>query len=135
MIDASPASTAPERRAPRERSMLEARLTWADGVYGAQGAVTQISASGARLRIDGSLALPGIVTIDVPRRSIHRQARIVWRKDGDVGLAFVDTMPLAEGDGSRAQEKLRLLNEDNGRLRGENLHLREELRRLRGGAT
>ncbi len=122
----------PDPRAPRERAMLGARLSWGDGAYALDATVTQISRTGARLSLSQPHATPGDMQIDIPRRRVSLKARVVRREGRELAVRFLE-----EGATPGAQQafegKLRQLAQELGKLRGENAALRVELRRLRGG--
>lgn len=131
---ASQEGTTPERRAPRERACLSARLVWGAGTFSADATVTQISRSGARLSWPGAGNLPREFTIEIPMRELRRKAQTVWQDGAAHAIKFVDeALPPEAAERSNAQEKLRGLTEEVGRLRLENGRLRGELLRLRGG--
>ena len=126
-----------ERRAQRERSLLAAKVSWGDGAFQADANVTQISATGARLTLPGTPTLPSEFTVIIPRRSMRRQAQVVWRDGDELALRF---MKASAGDvsatpGERAQieDRIRTVAEENAKLKSENARLRTELARVRGG--
>lgn len=123
-----------ERRSPRERACLSARLVWGAGTFSADATVTQISRTGARLAWPGAGNLPKEFTIEIPMREMKRKAQTVWQDGAAHAIKFVDEAVARETpERTETQEKLRGLTEEVARLRGENGRLRGELQRLRGG--
>jgi len=134
-IETSPPEPIAERRAPRERLMMNAQLSWGDGAFGVEAVVTQISATGARLQLPGEPNLPSEISVEIPRRSVLRRARVVKRQGSGVTVAFLgaDAAAAAAVDGAKAHEKIRLLNGEITRLKLENARLRAELVAVHGG--
>jgi hypothetical protein len=83
------------RRAPRERVLLQARVSYAGGTISFPCLVTQISAFGGKIAINDEAALPEYFQIAVPQRGIDCSARLVWHRAGHAGIAFEDA-PAAE---------------------------------------
>ncbi len=120
--------TPAERRAPRERAFLQARLSFANGAMSFPCLVTQISATGARLAVEDAIALPDRFHVSIPRKDIDCQARLVWRKDGHAAVAF----PKAGSDSDKTRaaliDRLAALEADNARLRDQVAELVAELK-------
>ncbi len=121
----------PDPRATRERTMLAARLSWGDGAYALDANVTQISRTGARLSLSQPHATPGDMQIDIPRRRLSVKAQVVRREGQELAVRFLGDGP-AQG-AAAFEDRLRGLAQELAQLKGENLTLRAELRRLRGG--
>lgn len=104
---AQPGKHAEERRAgPRRALVLPAALHTADGVP-AQGQILNLSAGGAELDM-GAPLVPGMkvaLAFDIPGRQggFRVPASVEWKKDGRLGLSFVD---VARGDRKRLAEVL-----------------------------
>ena len=122
--------TDPDLRAPRERAMLGARLSWGDGAYALDATISQISKTGAKLTLAHPHATPADMRIEIPRRKLDMLAHVVRREGRDIAVRFVDE---AAGGSAAFEDKIRALTEKLAELKSENATLRAELARLRGG--
>src|SRR5579863_494124 len=122
--------TNPDPRAPRERAMLGARLSWGDGAYGLDATVTQISKTGAKLTLANPHATPADMRIEIPRRKLAMQAHVVRREGRDIAVSFLEE---ASSRNVELEDKVRALAVKIDELKAENAVLRAELTRLRGG--
>ena len=133
-MSATPSSkTALQPRPPRERALLEARLSFARGAMSFPCIVAQISKSGAKLNVGEDAALPDEFDLAIAQRNWKSRARLVWRKGGQAGVKFVE--PREEADVATREElqnRIRAMTEELSRLREENGRLRGELRRFSG---
>jgi hypothetical protein len=75
-------------RAQRERTLLQARVSYAGGSISFSCLVAQISATGAKIAVNDQTALPEYFQIAIPQRGIDCGARLVWRRAGHAGIAF-----------------------------------------------
>lgn len=122
MLKSTP--TAAERRAPRERAFLQARLSYADGAMSLPCAVIQISATGAKLMLPEELTLPEKFRIVIAQKGIDCPARLIWRRGGHGAIAFqLDEAgaPAKSVDAYRARVR---------ELEAENASLREKVAQL-----
>ena len=104
-----------QRTAPRERVMLTGNLSYLNGKFSMSCLVVQISTTGARLSVDGDVALPEKLQLTIPQRGIDCPARFVWRRGRQVGVVFEDYCgPLTENS---PQQHARDLEAENLRLR------------------
>lgn len=84
-----------DRRAePRRSIVMPAALLTHDGTPAAQGQILNLSARGAQLDLGGSLN-PGMklaLAFEIPgaQGPFRITARVQWKKDGKLGLSFVD---------------------------------------------
>ncbi|ACA18868.1 type IV pilus assembly PilZ [Methylobacterium sp. 4-46] len=82
-----------QRRAnPRIPTFMGGRIRLPGGT-GVTCVVRNISAGGALLDVSNAAVLPEQVDLWVEQIGLERRVRIVWRKDGRVGVAFVDDAP------------------------------------------
>jgi hypothetical protein len=51
--------------------------------------VRNISASGARLLVEGSVSPPDTFVLTVALNGLEADCQIVWRKEGEIGVRFV----------------------------------------------
>ena len=78
------------RRAVRVRTFLQARISYGDGAISTGCTVNQLSDVGARLNIASTVTLPDVFELSIPQRGVSRRARLVWRRDDQVGIDFSD---------------------------------------------
>jgi len=131
-MDTRPKETPSERRHDaRERTFLQARLIFGHGALSTPCTVTQLSATGARLTLPEGVTLPDHFELAIPQRGIHCQARIIWRRDAQAGVAFA-----AEGEASLAPDsqdyagRIKELEIVNGKLKAQVADLLAQVRRL-----
>ena len=57
--------------------------------------IRDLSEDGARIALSDTVALPDVIELDIPQRELRRRARVVWRRNDEVGLCFsqVDRVP------------------------------------------
>jgi PilZ domain len=57
--------------------------------------IRDLSEDGARIALSQAVALPEMIELDIPQRELRRRARVVWRRNDEVGLCFsqADRMP------------------------------------------
>jgi hypothetical protein len=78
----------PERRvARREPAVLPAALLFRNG-RSTDCTVLNLSATGAKLSLRKDFLLPSDFRLSIPGRRLLRHARLVWRRDGEAGVAF-----------------------------------------------
>lgn len=106
-------------RAPRERAYMQARVSYANGAMSSPATVMQISAGGAKLNLSTEFALPEQFDISVPQKGLATRARLVWRKDSVVGVAFIADAAVARPDAeaARSSHATSALEEENAKLR------------------
>jgi hypothetical protein len=50
--------------------------------------IRDLSEDGARIALSQTVALPEMIELDIPQRELRRRARVVWRRNDEVGLCF-----------------------------------------------
>jgi PilZ domain len=125
---------AEKRRAPRFRALLNASIIGNDRVVPFNCTVNQLSATGARLSIGTTIALPDEFEITISQKNIACHARLVWRKGDQAGIDFSAAKPEREHparvDADVETGELRL---EVARLNAENQRLRAQIDRLKQG--
>jgi PilZ domain len=118
------------RRSLRVRTFLEARVSYSDGAISTACTVNQLSDVGARLNITSAFSLPETFEVAIPQRGILRRARLVWRKDDQAGINFVDgdeNQPTSTLDmGAR----IKALEAENAKLKAQVGSLTQQVHRL-----
>jgi hypothetical protein len=77
-----------EKRAEQRHRVFKGAMISFEG-SGVACTVRNMSAGGAAIELDGSLALPHSFTLSISRDNFVRSCRTVWRSDRRIGLAFV----------------------------------------------
>jgi hypothetical protein len=130
----SSSSDAPrdERRTPRERTFLPARIAFGDGgALSTQCTVTHLSSTGARLIVPASISLPDRFDIAIPQRGLDSRARLVWRKDDQAGVEFEQRdEPKLDMPPEDLQARIRDLEAINTKLRAQIAELTQQVARL-----
>jgi hypothetical protein len=78
------------RRSPRIRTFLKGRVSYGDGAISTVCTVNQLSDVGARINIASGFSLPETFDVVIPQRGISRRAKLIWRRDDQAGVDFVD---------------------------------------------
>jgi hypothetical protein len=106
-------------RAQRERTLLQARVSYSGGSISFSCLVAQISATGAKIAVKDQTALPEYFQIAIPQRGIDCGARLVWRRAGYAGIAFkvAQEAEVAADASQNPNPRLQALEAENKALR------------------
>lgn len=112
------------RSSERVRSFLRAQIIFNNRMSTIDCIIKNISATGARIALNDTLALPTEFDIYIPQKGRGHHARLIWRDKVSIGVEFTDVQtvpvavpPPAEADGGRLRE-LELQNAElKGRIR------------------
>ena len=84
-----------ERRGGRRRRVLFfGRIADATGALIADCAISNLSTTGAQIRLHGGQKPPKLVYLIEPKTHIAYLCEVVWRRDGRLGLRFHNTFDL-----------------------------------------
>ena len=123
-----------ERATVRQRTFLQARVSYGDGAISTDCTVIQLSAKGALLSVADLVALTGEFEVAIPQRDFVRRARLVRRKDGQAGVEFLASEPAAPAIGATDIEgqkrRLRALEAENAKLKAQLGALIQQVHRL-----
>jgi hypothetical protein len=122
-----------ERATVRQRTFLQARISYGDGAISTDCTVVQLSAKGALLSVADSVALTGEFEVAIPQKDFLRRARLVRRKDGQAGVEFLDREPAAPAaalDIEGQKTRLRALEAENVKLKAQLSALIQQVHRL-----
>jgi hypothetical protein len=111
------AKGADNRRAPRQRAFLRAKLSYHDGAIAFDCVVNQISSNGAKIVLSENVALPERFRIEISQKNIDRTATLVRRDADGAAIAFVAAEEAEDASESALQLRLRLLEAENKMLR------------------
>ncbi len=123
-----------ERATVRQRTFLQARISYGDGAISTDCTVVQLSAKGALLSVADLVALTGEFEVAIPQKDFLRRARLVRRKDGQAGVEFIDREPAAPAvpamDTEGQKARLRTLEAENVKLKAQLSALIQQVHRL-----
>ncbi len=77
------------RMAPRRRVLKSGVAASNDRHLTVNCTVRDISDTGARLRVEGSMTVPDTFELLIPLDGLEASCQVVWRKGGDVGVKFL----------------------------------------------
>jgi PilZ domain len=77
-----------DRTATRRRIFKAGQILFGSSAVNCN--VRDISATGARIVLTSPLWFPDSFVLAVPSDGVSRPCHIVWRKDGQIGIAFDD---------------------------------------------
>lgn len=101
------------RPAARVRTILNGRIIFNRGAASLDCVVRNLSASGAKLETTSTVIVPEKFDLLIARKNETRRARIVWRNEREIGVAFEKA-----GAGASPEEtRIQALRDENGRLR------------------
>jgi hypothetical protein len=120
-----------ERRAPRERAFLAARVSYNNGAMSTPCTVLQLSATGAKIGLAETINLPDVFQIAIPQKSIERRARVVWRRGDVAAVAFLpNEAPDEPADALDDKARIKALRAENERLKAHIGKLTAQIARL-----
>ncbi|MBU6443195.1 MAG: hypothetical protein KGR48_04730 [Alphaproteobacteria bacterium] len=89
------------RGVPRRRTLTSGKIVYGDGAYTYDCAIREISTSGARIGIAGSIVIPKAFFLIDQKRGTAFEAELVWRNGTQAGLRFHAAHDLATLSDSR----------------------------------
>ncbi|TAJ28259.1 PilZ domain-containing protein [Bosea sp. (in: a-proteobacteria)] len=113
---------AERRRSPRMRTLLAGVVAFNNRCSTFDCTIRNASDTGALLKFPRTVLLPPTFELEIPARNKTVKARIVWRSEDAMGVAFDNDAPAAqtellerlkasEAAKARLQERVRLLTE------------------------
>jgi hypothetical protein len=78
-----------QRRAPRRRVLKAGIVAYNDRHSTLPCSVRDLSATGARVRVEGSISAPDTFELLIPIDGLEANCQVVWRSDADVGVRFL----------------------------------------------
>ena len=86
----------PERRKPRRKTHLRGLIVLKDGSRNFECRIEDVSLSGARIFVDAADKVPAHCYLLITGKEVAFEADMVWTRDHEYGLKFIDRLPLAE---------------------------------------
>jgi PilZ domain len=118
-----------ERRGLRRSKSFLRGFVYVSGKRGALAClVRDLSEKGARIIFSDTVTLPDVVELYIPQRELTVRARVQWRRNDEIGLAFTGVERAADAPPSAAEVVQRL-----AMLEVEITSLRTLLKRLKAG--
>lgn len=77
------------RIAPRRRMLKSGTVAYSDRHVTIGCTVRDMSATGARLRMEGSIAAPDTFELLIPLDGVEANCQVVWRAGADLGVKFL----------------------------------------------
>jgi hypothetical protein len=77
------------RIAQRRRMLKSAKIAYSDRHVTINCMVRDISATGARLRVEGSVTAPDTFELLIPLDGMEANCEVVWRREADIGVRFL----------------------------------------------
>lgn len=92
------------RHAGRIRSFLRGEIIHSNGASRTECTVRDISETGARVQVPKSVTLPEFFELIIPQKGRHERAKIIWIKDGEIGVTFANNQGIATAQTSRPSD-------------------------------
>lgn len=124
------------RRSERVKSFLRAQIIFNQRMSTIDCVVKNISATGAKLALTESIAVPSEFDLYIPQKGRTFRSRIAWRDSTALGVEFLNSNSQAEpvndvnaygGANGSLESRLRQLEVQNGELK---IRIRELTKRL-----
>ncbi len=95
--DHSPAKDPPEHRGTgRRRVLLSGKIVYGEAELCVDCAIRDLSPSGARVRLNAPMLLPGRLFLIDLKSGLAFESRIAWRRTPDLGLQFLKAYELRD---------------------------------------
>ena len=85
----APAAIVVARNADRRRTLKAGVIAYSGGHVTLSCAVRDLSDSGARVQVEGSIDAPDTFQLIVEMDGLEADCRVVWRRGKEVGVVFV----------------------------------------------
>jgi PilZ domain-containing protein len=82
-----------KRGGPRQRVLKSGKIVFAGGSFSVDCTIRNMSASGARLQVPTSVAIPDRFTLVDVQARIQREATVAWRNGDVIGVRFEPPKP------------------------------------------
>jgi alpha-mannosidase len=118
-----------QRATERVRSFLRAQIVFNNRMTTIECIIKNYSASGAKIALNDTLAVPNEFDVYIPAKQRNHHARLVWRDKDSIGVNFVDAGASTEKPSVAATsiDRVRELELQNAELR---TRIRELSKRL-----
>ena len=83
------------RVAPRRRMLKSCKVAYNDRHVTVDCMLRDMSATGARLRVEGSVSAPDTFELLIPLDGLEADCQVVWRSGPDLGVRFLSAPRMA----------------------------------------
>lgn len=124
-----------KRDSDRVRAFLRAQIIFNNRMSTIDCIIKNISATGARIALGDSFAVPAEFDIFIPQRSSSHHAKLVWRDKDSIGVDFVDVLHHQPGPNGTSAEAAPEQAATSGearirQLEVQNAELKQRIRKL-----
>ncbi len=77
-----------KREAVRQRTLKGGTIVYGDGIFAAQCSVRDLSESGAKLKLTGSVTIPDTFVLTIEVDSVEYDCKVAWRTPDELGVEF-----------------------------------------------
>ena len=123
-----------QRVGVRKRTFLKGRIEFNGGASSMDCLIRDLSASGARLELSETAALPEVFDLYIAQKDQTFRSTLRWRKDEGVGVTFHDATR-ANVEAAASDASMAVLFRRLQELETENASLRALLAKLGGAAA
>ena len=100
-------ANAEQRRAPRIRSLIGARIVFNNGLATVDCLIRDVSETGAKLIVSSPVPLPDRFELTVPQKGTTRRVRVVWRRATEIGVRFEDEQAPEQASAPQSEAALK----------------------------
>jgi hypothetical protein len=79
------------RNSARQRTVMRGCIYYDKRSAAADCLVRDVSDSGARLELSANVVIPDLIELYIPKREETHHARVLWRHDNEIGVAYVES--------------------------------------------
>ena len=79
------------RTSARQRTVMRGCIYYDKRSAAADCLVRDVSQSGARLELSANVVIPDLIELYIPKKEETHQARVLWRHDNEIGVAYVES--------------------------------------------
>ena len=119
------------RKSQRARTMLGAQIIFNNRSSTVDCQIRNMSEDGAKIIVHDHLSIPQHFEFHVPQKGRSFRAKVIWRKDNEAGLEFLQDNTVQAGTTSATNlyERLKELETENASLRRRVVDLQARLDR------
>lgn len=78
------------RTSARQRTVLRGCIYYDKRSLAADCVVRDVSDGGARLELSENVVIPDLIELHIPKKEVMHHARVRWRRNNEVGVAYVE---------------------------------------------
>lgn len=105
------------RTSPRQRSYLGGRIAFNTRASTMDCLVRNFTATGAKLEMSSAVMLPDAFDLAIPCKGIETRARVIWRREEAIGVAFAQPEATADIVSLDVVRRLRACERERDALR------------------